>query len=87
MRLIDADELKTAFPCGELVRTECVRATIDSMPTIEPEPKPISYMECANAMLKMWIDNVLTDGEYNRIMDKLNSKHMADMRGEQREEK
>ena len=33
-RLIDADELKTAFPCGESVRTECVRATIDYAPTI-----------------------------------------------------
>ena len=40
----------------------------------QPEPKEIGYGECANAMLKMWIDNVLTDGEYNRIMDKLN-KH------------
>ena len=38
-RAIDADELKTAFPCGESVRTECVRATIDHMPTIEPEQK------------------------------------------------
>ena len=37
MRLIDGDELKTAFPLGEMVRTECVRATIDNMPTIEPE--------------------------------------------------
>ena len=35
MRLIDADELKTAFPCGEYVRTESVRSTIDNMPTIE----------------------------------------------------
>ena len=33
-KLIDADELKTAFPCGESVRTECVRATIDYAPTI-----------------------------------------------------
>ena len=37
MRPIDADELKTAFPCGESVRTECVHATIDHMPTIEPQ--------------------------------------------------
>ena len=36
MRLIDADELKTAFPAGESVRTECVRATIDNMATIIP---------------------------------------------------
>ena len=35
-RAIDADELKTAFPCGESVRTECVRATIDHAPTIIP---------------------------------------------------
>lgn len=34
-RLIDADELITAFPCGETVRTECVRATITHMPTVE----------------------------------------------------
>lgn len=34
MRSIDADELKTAFPCGQTVRTECVRATIDHMSTI-----------------------------------------------------
>lgn len=34
-RMIDADELITAFPCGETVRTECVRATIKHMPTIE----------------------------------------------------
>ena len=38
MRLIDADELKTAFPCGESVRTESVRATIDHMATVDAEP-------------------------------------------------
>ena len=35
-RLGDLDELKTAFPCGESIRTESVRATIDHMPTIIP---------------------------------------------------
>ena len=39
----------------------------------EPEIKPIEYRDCANAMLKMWMDNIVTDGEYNRIMDKLNA--------------
>ena len=39
MRLVDADELKTAFPCGEYVRTESVRATIDHMPSAEPRKK------------------------------------------------
>ena len=38
MRTINADELKTAFPPGEYVRTECVRATIDHMQTIEAIP-------------------------------------------------
>lgn len=36
---------------------------------------PISYYDCANAMLKMWMDDVLTDGEYSKIMDKLNAYH------------
>ncbi len=55
---------------------------IKDLPSAEPEPKPISYMECANAMLKMWIDNVLTDGEYNRIMEKINSKYIVERRDE-----
>jgi hypothetical protein len=38
------------------------------------EIKPIGYRECSDAMLKMWMDNVLTDDEYYRIMDKLNAK-------------
>ena len=38
IRAIDATELKTAFPLGEYVRTECVQATIDHMPTIEAIP-------------------------------------------------
>ena len=43
-----------------------------NLPSAHPEIKPISYQDCANAMMMMWIDNVLTDGEYRRIMDKLN---------------
>lgn len=39
------------------------------------DQKPISYADCSNAMLKMWMENVLTDGEYSRIMDKLNKAH------------
>ena len=37
-------------------------------------PAEIGYNDCANAMLSMWMDNIVTDGEYNRIMDRLN-KH------------
>lgn len=77
MRLIDADDLITAFSPGESVRTESVRATIEHMPTIHPglreSQHEIGQSECTNAMLKMWLDNVVTDGEYFRIMEKLNA--------------
>jgi hypothetical protein len=46
----------------------------ENIKALRPEIKPIGYRECADAMLKMWMDNVLTDGEYYRIMDKLNAK-------------
>lgn len=40
----------------------------------KPEPHEIGYDDCSNALLKMWMDNVLTDGDYYRIADKLNKK-------------
>ena len=44
---------------------------------VPKEPQEIGYDQCANAMLKMWMDNVVTDGEYNRIMDRLNKLHFS----------
>ena len=40
MRLIDADELLTAFPLDDepILKKSCVRMTIKHMPTIEAEP-------------------------------------------------
>ena len=35
----------------------------------------ITYKDCADAMLMMWMEDVVTDSEYNRIMDKLNEAH------------
>ena len=55
--------------------------TIRNLPSAQPEIKPIDYQDCVNAMMKMWMDNVLTDSEYNRIMDKLN-KHEIKRRKE-----
>ena len=49
---------------------------------VQTEIKPIDYQYCSNAMLMMWIDNVITDGEYNKIMDNLNAKHIAERREE-----
>lgn len=37
--------------------------------------KSIGYQECADAMLIMWMENIITDNEYNNIMDKLNKKY------------
>ena len=72
MRPIDADKL---YPdCLTKEGTLAIsQSQIANTTTIEPEQHEIGYSDCANAMLKMWIDNVLTDGEYNRIMDKLNA--------------
>jgi hypothetical protein len=42
--------------------------------SLNPEPHEIGYYDCSNALLKMWMDNVLTDREYYRIADKLNEK-------------
>lgn len=32
---------------------------------------PIGYKQCADSMLKMYVDGILTDSEYNHIMNKL----------------
>ena len=60
-----------------------VASNIHALPSAQPEPQEIGYTDCANAMLKMRIDNVLTDGEYSRIMDKLNT-HWAERRADER---
>ena len=49
-----------------------VEEVLRSLPSAQPEIKEIDYSQCADAMLKMWIDKVVTDGEYYHIMDKLN---------------
>lgn len=59
---------------------------LEQMPSAQPEVKEIGYAECTNAMLKMWINNVLTDGEYNCIMDRLNAHHNAVRRRAESEE-
>lgn len=30
------------------------------------------YKEYSSVLLKLWVDNLITDGEYNRIMDRVN---------------
>ena len=52
---------------------------LENLETVQPVKK-IGYAECTSAMLKMWIDDILTDGEYNRIMDSLNAHYNAERR-------
>ncbi len=66
------DGVQGAIRCG----VRLARNIIEDLPSAQPEVKEISYTDCANAMLMMWIDKVLTDGEYNRIMDKLNAHEL-----------
>jgi len=60
---------------------ETAMNVVRELPPVTPEKTTITYKDCSEAMMKMWIDNVITDGQYNKIMDKLNAKHIADMRG------
>lgn len=53
--------------------TDEVVKGLKRLPSAQSEIKPIEYRDCANAMLRMWMDGVVTDGEYGRIMDKLNA--------------
>lgn len=48
MRLIDADELLTAFPIGDepTVTIACIRATIKHMPTIEERKTVVRCKDC-----------------------------------------
>ena len=36
------------------------------------EAKPIGYKECVDALLKMWMDDIITDAKYYEICNKLN---------------
>ena len=48
--------------------------------------KQIGYQDCADAMLKMWMENILTDGEYGKIMEKLNKAYMDGIVGQKNSE-
>lgn len=42
-------------------------------PPAEPDFNTISYQNCAFALRKMWIDNILTSREYIEISDRLSA--------------
>lgn len=51
----------------------CIIQMLEEIPAVKPEVNEISYSDCAFAMLMMWMNKILTDGEYNKIMEKLNN--------------
>ena len=36
------------------------------------KPKPVSYQDCADAIMMMWMEKIITDSQYNKIMGRLN---------------
>jgi hypothetical protein len=52
------------------------KTTANEIPSAQPQINPASYMDCARALLTMWIDNIITDSEYNRIINKLNANEL-----------
>ena len=62
----DGSDIEVQNALDEIIR-------LDEATDRKTEPQTeIGYQDCANALLKMWMDNILTDGEFNRIIDKLN---------------
>ena len=72
--LLDEYDRQHQGPPGGARKIIAEAPAADVVPT---EPQEIGYDQCANAMLKMWMDNVVTDGEYNRIMDRLNKLYFS----------
>ena len=69
----DKEWIGNAYGIPQDINTKIAEAIINAEPC-QPEPHEIGYDDCANALLKMWMDDVLTDGEYYRIANKLNVK-------------
>lgn len=49
------------------VDIEAINIAIEAL----KEEHEIGYRECSDALLKMWMDKVLTDRQYSNIMGKL----------------
>lgn len=68
MRLID-ERLRT----DDMQARRCCLLNGELVFSTEPVPvSPIEYQQKIDALLKMWMDDELTDGEYYKIMDRLN---------------
>ena len=70
----DSDGGRDRYAVGINVGITKAMNTLKDMPSAQPEVKKYLYPDYANAMMMMWLDEVLTDNEYDRIMYKL-SEH------------
>lgn len=59
----------------ECIENECVGTAHLCANALELlKEKEIGYREKSDALLKMWMDDDITDGEYGKIMNRLNKK-------------
>lgn len=65
-------ELRSRCNCSDKNERDAYHTLSKAIKALS-EVRPIGYQYCFNAMFKMWWDNVITDEEYFRIMDKLNA--------------
>ena len=73
------DAIDVIMKYGKRIPTYAIvcKDALMQLTSAEPEPKEIGYDDCSSALLKMWMDGVLTEREYDRIMDKLNDYKWA----------
>lgn len=67
---------------GERNIIACTISMLETLPSAQPDPeiRPVTHLDCQKALLKMWMDNVITDGEHRRIFDRLNAKEIREGR-------
>lgn len=51
---------------------KCLKTRRPKACPLIPVPKPIDYKTESDVLLKLWMDKIITDGEYNKIMERLN---------------
>lgn len=83
-RLLSKEEFEALAFAISSIKTDL---KYDLMYENDEDIKPIYYYDCSNAILKLWMENIVTDGEYGRIMNKLNAKHRERKNTEQGKEK
>lgn len=80
--IVRVDDYRKSCPYGTCVSGCVVALTDDALRAIKGEPKEIGYQDKTDVLLKMWMDEEMTDGEYYRISDRLAYKMKIEGAGE-----